>query len=187
MYDGTYIASTRDVIVVTINYRLGAFGFLVTGALGGARWPGRQLTEPARRAQRSSAATTASWTSVWPWRWGTARRGHRGPAALRLRLRAPVGPRQHRRLRRRPRPGHHLGRVCGRHVRGASHGQPAQVPAAAGCEQTRAERTAESTRASVCAVACTCVSQQGPVCACYHGKQPRGPALQQEQTRSVRL
>jgi hypothetical protein len=35
MYDGTYIASTRSVIVVTINYRLGAFGFLVTDKVRG--------------------------------------------------------------------------------------------------------------------------------------------------------
>lgn len=30
MYDGSYIASTRDVIIVAANYRLGPFGFLVT-------------------------------------------------------------------------------------------------------------------------------------------------------------
>ena len=29
-YDGTYIAQTRDVIIVTHNYRLGPFGYLVT-------------------------------------------------------------------------------------------------------------------------------------------------------------
>jgi carboxylesterase type B len=28
-YDGTYLAGTRDVVIVTLNYRLGAFGFLV--------------------------------------------------------------------------------------------------------------------------------------------------------------
>lgn len=31
VYDGTYMASIGDVIVVTINYRLGAFGFLALG------------------------------------------------------------------------------------------------------------------------------------------------------------
>eukprot|EP00048_Salpingoeca_helianthica_P015215 m.225655 g.225655 ORF g.225655 m.225655 type:complete len:563 (+) comp16753_c0_seq1:46-1734(+) len=35
MYDGTYIASTRGVIIVTMNYRLGAFGFLVTDKIKG--------------------------------------------------------------------------------------------------------------------------------------------------------
>ena len=31
VHDGRYFANNSDVIVVTINYRLGAFGFLVTG------------------------------------------------------------------------------------------------------------------------------------------------------------
>lgn len=35
MYDGSYIASQFDVIVVTINYRLGAYGFIVTDQLKG--------------------------------------------------------------------------------------------------------------------------------------------------------
>lgn len=34
-YDGSYIASTRDVIIVAGNYRLGPFGFLVTESLRG--------------------------------------------------------------------------------------------------------------------------------------------------------
>lgn len=32
LYDGAYLASVGDVIVVTINYRLGVFGFLSTGS-----------------------------------------------------------------------------------------------------------------------------------------------------------
>ena len=35
MYDGAFIASTRNVIVVTINYRLGPFGFVVTDHING--------------------------------------------------------------------------------------------------------------------------------------------------------
>lgn len=31
MYDGSYIAGTKPVIVVTANYRLGALGFLAVG------------------------------------------------------------------------------------------------------------------------------------------------------------
>ena len=31
MYDGQYIANTSRTIVVTVNYRLGAIGFLVFG------------------------------------------------------------------------------------------------------------------------------------------------------------
>lgn len=35
MYDGTFMASQYQVIVVTVNYRLGAFGYLVTDELNG--------------------------------------------------------------------------------------------------------------------------------------------------------
>ena len=35
MYDGSYVAVTGNVVVVTVNYRLGAFGFLVTDKLNG--------------------------------------------------------------------------------------------------------------------------------------------------------
>lgn len=35
MYDGTYIVGSKDVIIVTTNYRLGSFGFLVTEASNG--------------------------------------------------------------------------------------------------------------------------------------------------------
>ncbi len=31
MYDGQYIANTTSTIVVTVNYRLGAIGFLAFG------------------------------------------------------------------------------------------------------------------------------------------------------------
>lgn len=31
MYDGSYLAGTNNLIVVTANYRLGAFGFLAVG------------------------------------------------------------------------------------------------------------------------------------------------------------
>ncbi len=34
-YDGTALASTGEAVVVTINYRLGVFGFLASDALGG--------------------------------------------------------------------------------------------------------------------------------------------------------
>lgn len=35
-YDGTALASRGDIVVVTINYRLGVFGFLADDALGGS-------------------------------------------------------------------------------------------------------------------------------------------------------
>lgn len=35
LYDGTALASRGDIVVVTINYRLGVFGFLADDALGG--------------------------------------------------------------------------------------------------------------------------------------------------------
>lgn len=35
MYDGSYVSRAGQVIVVTINYRLGAFGFLVTDGVAG--------------------------------------------------------------------------------------------------------------------------------------------------------
>jgi carboxylesterase type B len=35
IYSGAYIASTQNVIVVAVNYRLGAMGFLVTDTLKG--------------------------------------------------------------------------------------------------------------------------------------------------------
>ena len=31
LYDGKYIANTTSTVVVTVNYRLGALGFLVYG------------------------------------------------------------------------------------------------------------------------------------------------------------
>ena len=37
-YDGSRLAARGDVVVVTINYRLGAWGFLALGALGDARY-----------------------------------------------------------------------------------------------------------------------------------------------------
>ncbi|OWF40001.1 carboxylesterase 1C-like [Mizuhopecten yessoensis] len=37
LYDGSYLALTGDVVVVTINYRLGVFGFLSTSSTGGLR------------------------------------------------------------------------------------------------------------------------------------------------------
>ncbi len=35
LYDGSYIAATENVILVSLNYRLGALGFLVTSGLNG--------------------------------------------------------------------------------------------------------------------------------------------------------
>jgi para-nitrobenzyl esterase len=37
LYDGAQLASRGDVVVVTVNYRLGALGFMAHRALGGAR------------------------------------------------------------------------------------------------------------------------------------------------------
>src|SRR5207237_10584997 len=39
-YDGTSFAKSGDVVVVTINYRLGALGFLHLDEIGGDRWAG---------------------------------------------------------------------------------------------------------------------------------------------------
>ena len=36
LYDGQYIANTTSTVVVTVNYRLGAIGFLVYGTGEGA-------------------------------------------------------------------------------------------------------------------------------------------------------
>lgn len=38
MYDGARLAARGDVVVVSINYRLGAFGFLYLGEVGGAAY-----------------------------------------------------------------------------------------------------------------------------------------------------
>jgi para-nitrobenzyl esterase len=38
VYDGTRLASEGDVVVVAINYRLGALGFISLDALGGREW-----------------------------------------------------------------------------------------------------------------------------------------------------
>ena len=37
-YDGTYLAERGDVVVVSLQYRLGAFGFLELGEVGGTRF-----------------------------------------------------------------------------------------------------------------------------------------------------
>ena len=37
-YDGTNLARNRDVVMVTVNHRLNAFGFLYLGALGGEKF-----------------------------------------------------------------------------------------------------------------------------------------------------
>jgi len=36
LYDGQYIANTTGTVIVTVNYRLGAIGFLVYGTGKGA-------------------------------------------------------------------------------------------------------------------------------------------------------
>ena len=37
-YDGSNLARKRDVVVVTVNHRLNAFGYLYLGDLGGERF-----------------------------------------------------------------------------------------------------------------------------------------------------
>jgi para-nitrobenzyl esterase len=38
IYDGTHLSATHDVVVVTVNHRLNAFGFLFLPDIGGARY-----------------------------------------------------------------------------------------------------------------------------------------------------
>ena len=71
--DGTNLAHTYDVVVVSINHRLNVFGFTYLGELAGSDFA---LSGGVRNARHRS--------------------------------RARVGARQHRQLRRRPEPSHHL-------------------------------------------------------------------------------
>ena len=80
-HDGSLIVNTDHIIVVSINYRLGPFGFLTLPGLG---------TLAADRERQLRAARPGG--------------------------RAALGAAQHRRVRRRPGPGHHRRRVGGRLV-----------------------------------------------------------------------
>ena len=51
-YDGTNLARTRDVVVVTIKHRLNVFGFLHLAEIGGDRYRGREQRGPQGHRRR---------------------------------------------------------------------------------------------------------------------------------------
>ena len=60
-YDGTNFAQHGDVVVVTINYRLGPFGFLhLADLFGPTRSPARATRASSTRSPRSNGCATAS-------------------------------------------------------------------------------------------------------------------------------
>ena len=106
-YDGSKLAAS-GIVVVTINYRLGALGFLAHPALASqARRPGRQLRAdgPAGRAalgaaqHRAVRRRPAQRDDRGPV--GRRRRGARPPRLARLARAVPTGDRAERRVRAR--------------------------------------------------------------------------------------
>ncbi len=89
LYDGRVLAGGGDVVVVTVNYRLGAFGFLDLSS----------FEHPGRRFDSNLGLRDVL-------------------AALQL------GARQHRRVRRRPRPRHAVRRIGRRRHRHHPADQP---------------------------------------------------------------
>ena len=68
IYDARWLAGRGDIVVVTLNYRLGALGFLAHPALGpGGR---RGQLRPARTSRRRCAgcATTSQVSAAIPTR-----------------------------------------------------------------------------------------------------------------------
>ena len=59
-YSGTNLASRGDVVVVTINYRLGAFGFLHLDKVLGAEFEDPATSASSIRSRRSTGCATTS-------------------------------------------------------------------------------------------------------------------------------
>jgi hypothetical protein len=68
LYDGASFAAQGDVVVVTINYRLGALGFLYLEELAGDRYasPGNNGLLSMNCLLLRSKYSTSDGTSAWP-------------------------------------------------------------------------------------------------------------------------